>query len=63
MALMLDGHRLDSCIIHHALHNCLDSDVKNLSHVQIIKAHIIRQAILFLQYRQIIVCYHQSEIR
>jgi hypothetical protein len=43
--------------VHHylALHNSLGSDVKYLSHGLIIKAHIIGQAILFLQYRQIIV--------
>jgi hypothetical protein len=63
LALMPNDHCLDSCIIHHALHNSLGSDVKNMSHVLIIKAHIIGQVILFLQYRQIIVCYQQSEIR
>jgi hypothetical protein len=28
LALMPDVHHLDSCIIHHALHNSLGSDVK-----------------------------------
>jgi hypothetical protein len=63
LVLMLDKHRLDLCIIYHALYNTLGSDVKNLPHMLIIKAHIIEKAILFLQYRQIIVCYNQSEIR
>jgi hypothetical protein len=58
-----NNHFLDSCIIHHALHNSLGSDVKNQPHVLIIKAHIIGQVILFLQYSQITLYYHQSKIQ